>query len=351
MTTESLFMCFLLCAFCVGAVRVGKDSCDVDLLVVYKLHVETHWSREVFPKQYPEWRPPAQWSRLVGRSHNSSYSLFRVGRTANDGLKMFSETGQTDGLVERGQGEDGVFDQFNGPSIPTGEGHSETQFFVNGNHTKVSVAMRIVPSPDWFVGLDSLQLCRTGYWVDSLSIQARPLDAGTDSGFTFTAPNWPTEPRQKISYITSQNPSHPANSFYYPEQQELPAIVTFRFYKIKLYQLSKNVNLPLGNNHVLAHNDLVIARQDDISNDVVPSIVRDHQQSRRAGKSKRRPVPCRVTEWSSWSACSVSCGIGEASRSRRVMKLSRRGGRPCPSLAETKWCGEHTDCPQRFFKW
>jgi len=29
--------------------------------------VQTHWSRELFPKHFPEWRPPAQWSRLVGR--------------------------------------------------------------------------------------------------------------------------------------------------------------------------------------------------------------------------------------------------------------------------------------------
>jgi hypothetical protein len=47
--------------------RVGRDSCDGDHLAVYTLRLETHWSRDVFPKQFPEWRPPAQWSRLVGK--------------------------------------------------------------------------------------------------------------------------------------------------------------------------------------------------------------------------------------------------------------------------------------------
>jgi hypothetical protein len=58
-----------------------------------------------------------------------------------------------------------------------------------------------------------------------------------------------------------------------------------------------------------------------------------------------------VSEWQPWSPCSVSCGIGESTRRRQVLKHARRGGRHCPSLAETKWCGEHTDCPQRFFNW
>ena len=126
----------------------------------------------------------------------------------------------------------------------------------------------MVPSPDWFIGLDSLNLCQGGHFVDSLTMevgvdviaikiiiiiiiiisnviivpnkmitstfakmnaqlqplgglhhrynrehheqlstlivmtmmitnnsnsQADPLDAGTDNGFTFTSPNWPTE--------------------------------------------------------------------------------------------------------------------------------------------------------------
>lgn len=49
------------------ALRVSRERCDPDRLAVYSLRVQTHWSRELFPKHFPEWRPPAQWSRLVGR--------------------------------------------------------------------------------------------------------------------------------------------------------------------------------------------------------------------------------------------------------------------------------------------
>ena len=41
--------------------------CQSSKLVVYKVTFETFWDREKFPKQYPEWRPPAQWSKLVGK--------------------------------------------------------------------------------------------------------------------------------------------------------------------------------------------------------------------------------------------------------------------------------------------
>lgn len=75
---------------------------------------------------------------LVGRSHDESFSLFRIGESASDGLKAFCETGQTDGLEAQSQGEGGVFDEFNGPSISSGRGVSRTEFFVDGNHTKVS---------------------------------------------------------------------------------------------------------------------------------------------------------------------------------------------------------------------
>ena len=63
-------------------------------------------------------------------------------------------------------------------------------------------------------------------------IQVGPMDGGSDNGFTFTSPNWPSDPPEKIFRITSQMPNHPANSFYYPELNDLPAIATFFFVKV-----------------------------------------------------------------------------------------------------------------------
>jgi hypothetical protein len=36
---------------------------------------------------------------------------------------------------------------------------------------QVSLITKIVPSPDWFIGLDSLDLCREGEFIDQISLE------------------------------------------------------------------------------------------------------------------------------------------------------------------------------------
>nr|CAD7440264.1 unnamed protein product [Timema bartmani] len=44
------------------------------------------------------------------------------------------------------------------------------------------------------------------------------------------------------------------------------------------------------------------------------------------------PRDCRVSEWSPWSTCSKSCGIGEMQRQRQVLKHARRGVQGVPTI-------------------
>lgn len=37
-------------------------------LVQYRLTLATAWTASRFPRHYPKWRPPAQWSQLFGES-------------------------------------------------------------------------------------------------------------------------------------------------------------------------------------------------------------------------------------------------------------------------------------------
>ena len=96
---------------------------------------------------------------------------------------------------------------------------------------------KLVPSPDWFVGVDSLNLCQDNTWVDSISEHLQPHDGGTDNGFTFTSPNWPTQPRGVIFQISSRYPTHPAGSFHYPHLDTLPTIATIHFKKVRIYYI------------------------------------------------------------------------------------------------------------------
>lgn len=68
---------------------------------------------------------------------------------------MFAETGQTNDLEL--ESTNGAFD-FIGSPILSGSGHNEANIFADANHTLVSFVTKITPSPDWFVGVDSLKV-------------------------------------------------------------------------------------------------------------------------------------------------------------------------------------------------
>ncbi|XP_037780834.1 uncharacterized protein LOC119577182 isoform X2 [Penaeus monodon] len=509
------------------------SGCPPEELTVYKVKLETHWSPRDFPKHYPEWRPPAQWSKLAGISHSRDLVLFRAGETASPEVKAFAETGRSDGFDKYGQGNDGALDVFSAPPIPQGVGETQSEFFVDGNHSRISLLSKIVPSPDWFVGVDSFELCEGGNWVDNVKIQVDPLDAGTDNGLTFTSPNWQTSPQEKLFRITANYPDHPAHSFYYPTLQHLPRIATFTITKMKEYTLSEHFDPVDGTaydvvkiediaykhygdeNHVsyvtsvrtftpavtttstttttttpapssatplrahhrhrahhrpavgprpsvtpwrspydtateeeVSRNAFVNAlppakardvaanrrvslmsnsvesedeeddeeEEENLENEeqqeqelaaqqqgeegpvhdkaartqakhvargrsstphkriptgdamaVIDDIVKNYQKEQRRKMRKQRreqrrrrrmelrkirpPRDCRVTEWSAWSACSKTCGIGEQTRTRTILKHARRGGKACPVLEETTWCGSAGACPRDYFIW
>lgn len=44
------------------------------------------------------------------------------------------------------------------------------------------------------------------------------------------------------------------------------------------------------------------------------------------------PFDCRLSDWSSWSPCSSSCGPGVRVRSKWLKEKPYNGGRPCPKL-------------------
>lgn len=57
---------------------------------------------------------------------------------------------------------------------------------------------------------------------------------------------------------------------------------------------------------------------------------------------------CEESQWSEWGGCSVSCGIGEEKRERKVLQLRSSGGEGCDSaVTESRPCHQGIPCSVR----
>merc|ERR1719483_974947 len=58
-------------------------------------------------------------------------------------------------------------------------------------------------------------------------------------------------------------------------------------------------------------------------------------------------LDCEVSDWSSWSPCSSSCGAGTSNRHRTVTRQEINGGASCPDLHQAKACREDGGCARQ----
>ncbi len=62
----------------------------------------------------------------------------------------------------------------------------------------------LAPSPDWFIGIDSLDMCNNGTWRESYDVtMSPPWDAGTEDGMQFSDNNAASNPIVNIFQITN----------------------------------------------------------------------------------------------------------------------------------------------------
>jgi hypothetical protein len=72
-----------------------------------------------------------------------------------------------------------------------------------------------------------------------------------------------------------------------------------------------------------------------------PCPIREESKACDAGAC---PSNCQVSRFSDWSACTLSCGTGEQTRSRKVVQRPEHGGFSCPVLVEARQCNTQF-CP------
>lgn len=304
--------------------------CRSNTLAIYSLKVYTFWNQKDFPKQYPLFRPPAQWSKVFGLTHDPNTVLWREGELARNGIGQMAEEGTTDILEkELNNGTINAFNEFRGSPITTGQGMTSMKFFADGNNSRVSLIMKIVPSPDWFIGLDSYDLCQDGHWINSAVLKVYPMDAGTDDGFTFTSPNWKSEPLHKIKLITNKQPNHPVNSFYYPELGKLPDIGKIIINKANIFTLIDDNNT-VPNNLLVTTEDPVLNNKATVNKAYfVKRLKKKYGQHKVSNKRKNLHfkgsiIDCTASDWNKFPVCKFCKQLSIANRRKKVITLTKR---------------------------
>ena len=160
------------------------------------------WSANTHPTSFPS---NPHFSPLIGGTHEATVTFWAEGSLASPGIKRMAELGQKDPLdsevevaIQAGTA-DGLL---SGNGISLSPGTVELTFDINVDFPLVTLVSMVAPSPDWFLGVNSLSLLEEGSWVDSVVIELFAYDAGTDSGAIYTSPDEATDPRGNLARIT-----------------------------------------------------------------------------------------------------------------------------------------------------
>jgi hypothetical protein len=167
----------------------------------YSVTFESTWRAETHPADFPS---DPHFSRLVGGTHSSRVRFWMAGGAASAGIEAMAEQGRTtplDAEVQAAIAAGTAYSLILGGSIPRSPGVATAEFEIGREHALVSLVTMVAPSPDWFVGVDSLSLVEAGDWVAERTVTLYPWDAGTDSGASYASPDIDTQPRRPIQLL------------------------------------------------------------------------------------------------------------------------------------------------------
>jgi hypothetical protein len=169
----------------------------------YTVTFDATWSRRTHPVEAPD---NPHFSPLVGGTHDARARFWSPGALASRGIENMAELGATSPLddeIERAVAAGTAELVLRGAAIGRSPGRAAIDFVVSQAKSRVTLVTMVAPSPDWFVGVDALDLFEGGVWADEVVVPLLAWDAGTDEGRTFTSPDDDAVPARPITLITS----------------------------------------------------------------------------------------------------------------------------------------------------
>lgn len=180
------------------AVNFGSGTFGAE--VQYEVTFDATWSDET----HSPFPPSPHFSGLIGATHNADLRFWENGGLASRGIEVMAETGGKSSLqqeISTAMSEGSAYSLISGGGIGRSPGTVTKTFTINSSHPLVSLVTMIAPSPDWFLGVDSLPLFQNGRWRGEVVVDLYPYDSGTDNGPNFTSSNSDTNPAEPIRLI------------------------------------------------------------------------------------------------------------------------------------------------------
>ena len=178
-----------------------SDASDDGPKATYTITYTGAWTSAATPGGVPD---GAHFSPLIGGVHNAAVAFLEAGGTATAGIESMAERGRTATLTKEIEGA--------GPNAlsvlrkDSGSGATDSSTFdsvvLTADHPRITLLSMIAPSPDWFVGVFGLSLLDAeGSWVEALTVDLHPYDAGTEDGEEFSFDNPATVPQGTITSL------------------------------------------------------------------------------------------------------------------------------------------------------
>jgi len=346
------------------------DQCCACDEAKYELVFEGLWSRYTHPDDFPENYWLAYFSDIIGASHSNDFRMWALDSLASEGVRELAESGITKKLeseLKQVSVKTRTIIKARELRFPTLNSKTSAVFRTDRHHHLVSILSKLGPSPDWMLGVSGLELCQSDCsWATQRVVDLHLLDAGTDSGLTFMAPDQPTRPQAPIRYFKKGSPNELNESKGEPRQleyalnenqsfiggeQTLTSMEDegqFRASSSSLegtsqannQELSKSASLPDEQLKPFARLTITRQRIYEKSCDS-PSTQHTNPQANSVGSATvastneqsvasnyetslnnlrpSSPADCRFTDWSDWSICSSQCGKGIRTRTRSFL--------------------------------
>ena len=217
------------------------DPCCACDEAKYEVIFEGLWSKFTHPKDFPANAWVTHFSDIIGASHSSDFKMWEKQGYATEGLQEVVELGITKKLEAELKNESNkirTIIKARGLWHPNLNGKTFAVFRVDKKHHLMSLVSMLGPSPDWFVGVNSLNLClRNCSWVSEIVLPLSLWDAGTDGGRTYTSPNEPQIPHDRIQRVKpTSDPNMTMSPFYDPSGARMNPFARLTISRQRMYE-------------------------------------------------------------------------------------------------------------------